>query len=284
VSALALSLVLGSAVLHATWNLLAKGAGGGAAFVWLGGLAAALLYAPVALGWAALSGGEVGAAGVAFMAGSAVIHSGYFLALQRGYAAGDLSLVYPLARGTGPLLSVVAAVAILGERPGLAALAGAALVVVGALSLTSGVGRGAAAGAATAYALVTATLIATYTLWDAHAVTTLGQSPLLYYWGSEVARAVFLAPLALRDRGAVRSTWRGERRAVLGVAVLSPLAYVLVLMALTLAPVSLVAPAREASIVIGALLGASVLGEGHGRRRAAAAVVILAGIALLALG
>jgi drug/metabolite transporter (DMT)-like permease len=283
VSAAALALVLGSAVLHAAWNLLAKGARGGAAFVWLGGLAAALIYTPVALGWALWRGGEVSAAGVAFMAGSGAIHSGYFLALQRGYATGDLSLVYPLARGTGPLLSVIAAVALLGERPGIAALAGAALIVLGVLSLASGLRRGRV-GAATAYALLTGALIASYTLWDAHAVTTLGQSPLLYYWGSEVARAALLAPVGLRDPGAVRTAWQADRLAVLGVAVLSPLAYVLVLVALTLAPVSLVAPAREASIVIGALLGASVLGEGHVRRRALAAVVILAGIALLGLG
>lgn len=251
--------------------------------MWLGGLVAAALYAPVALGWAVARGAEVGAAGVAFMAGSGAIHAGYFMTLQRGYASGDLSLVYPLARGTGPLLSVVAAVAILGERPGAAALAGAALVVVGVLSLTSGGGRGTAR-AATAYALVTGALIASYTLWDAHAVTVLGLSPLVYYWGSEVARAALLAPLALRDPAAVRASWRGDRRAVLGVAVLSPLAYILVLSALTIAPVSLVAPAREASIVIGALLGASVLGEGHGGRRALASGVILVGIALLALG
>jgi drug/metabolite transporter (DMT)-like permease len=106
----------------------------------------------------------------------------------------------------------------------------------------------------------------------------------VYYWGSEVARALVVAPVALRDLGAVRASWPGERRAVLVVAVLSPLAYVLVLVALTLAPVSLVAPAREPSMVIGAVLGAGVLGEGHARRRALCAAAIVVGVALLGLG
>ena len=279
-SALALGLVLGSAVLHATWNLLAKQAEGGAGFVWLGGLCAALLYAPVALVWAASTDVRVSAAGVAFMAGSGAIHAGYFLALQRGYATGDLSLVYPLARGTGPMLSVLTAVLLLGERPGPLALAGAAVVVLAVLSLASGV-RHEGARAAGFFALLTGALIAAYTLWDAHAVTDLGQDPLVYYWGSEVARAALLAPLALRRPTDLARAWRASRHAVLGVAVLSPLAYVLVLVALTMAPVSLVAPTREASIVVGALLGAGVLGEAHGRRRTFAAAGIVAGIALL---
>jgi uncharacterized membrane protein len=277
-----LLLVLTAAVAHATWNLLAKRSEGGVAFVWLYGLAAVALFAPAALVQLALEASAVSPAGLAFMAGSGVLHAAYFTSLQRGYATGDLSLVYPLARATGPLLSVTAAVLVLGERPGLAGLLGAALIVAAVLGLVGG-RPGGHPRAAIGWALLTGTVTAAYTVWDAHAVTTLGQPVLLYFWGAEVTRALLLAPVALRRRRHVARLWRAARRTVLAVGLLSPLAYVLVLAALALAPVSAVAPAREVSIVIGAALGANTLGEGHGRRRVLAAGAILAGIALLAL-
>ena len=107
-----LGLVLLAAWAHAAWNLVAKGAQGGAAFVWLTTVASAVLYAPVLVG-----GIDLEPAAIALMAGSGALHAAYFVLLQRGYATGDLSLVYPLARGTGPLLSTVAAIAFLGEHP-----------------------------------------------------------------------------------------------------------------------------------------------------------------------
>jgi drug/metabolite transporter (DMT)-like permease len=281
-SLVAFALVAAAAGAHATWNLLAKQARGGIGFVWLFGLVAATVYAPVAALQLVLGSRGVSAEGVAFMAGSGVLHSIYFAALQRGYAVGDLSVVYPLARGTGPGLSVVLAIVLLGERPGPLALAGAALVVVAVLSLARG-GTSVPRRAAVGFALLTGATIAAYTLWDAYAVKDLDQPTVVYYWGSEVSRALLLATPALRDRAAVARAWREDRRAAIGVGVLSPLAYILVLVALTLAPVSIVAPAREASIVIVALLGTRLLGEGDPRRRLAAAAAIVAGIACLAL-
>jgi drug/metabolite transporter (DMT)-like permease len=97
-----------------------------------------------------------------------------------------------------------------------------------------------------------------------------------------VTRAVILAVPALRDRAGLRTALAHDRRAILAVGALSPLAYILVLVALTMAPVTVVAPGREASIVIVSLLGTRVLGEGDTSKRAVAAVVILVGIACLA--
>jgi drug/metabolite transporter (DMT)-like permease len=209
------------------------------------------------------------------MAGSGLLHIGYFSSLQHAYEKGDLSVVYPLARGSGPILSVGAAILFLGERPSALGLAGALLIVAAVLALAAGPGAGIAA------ALATGAFIAGYTVWDAHAVDALDQPPVVYFCGAETFRALILAPLALRaDVGAV---WRQNRRAILGVGALSPLAYVLVLFALTRAPISLVAPVRESSVVIGALLGASVLKEGHLTRRILAASAIALGIAALAL-
>jgi drug/metabolite transporter (DMT)-like permease len=283
VSPVALALIVTAAGAHAAWNFMAKQARGGIAFVWLAGLTAATLYAAPAFVQLAVGDRTISAAGLGFMAGSGALHSLYFTALQRAYATGDLSVVYPLARGTGPALSVLAAIVLLGERPGPIALLGAALVVAAVLSLALG-GRRLPSGAAVGFSLATGVTIAAYTIWDAHAVNALAQPTIAYYWGSEVTRALLLAGPALRDRTALRLAWAHDRRAILGVGILSPLAYILVLVALTLAPVSVVAPGREASIVIASLLGAHVLREGDVARRMLAAVVIVAGIACLALG
>ena len=277
----ALALIASAAIAHASWNFFAKQARGGLPFVWLAGLCAATLYALPAAIQLAVGDRTISTVGIAFMFGSGCLHSAYFTTLQRGYAEGDLSVVYPLARGTGPALSVLAAVLILGERPGPLALVGAAIIVVAVISLAFA-GHRTPSRASITFALLTGATIAAYTLWDAHAVEDLAQPTIAYYWGSEVTRALILAVPALRDREGLRTALAHDRRAILAVGTLSPLAYILVLVALTLAPVSIVAPGREASIVIVSLLGTRVLGEGETSRRAVAAVAILVGIACLA--
>jgi drug/metabolite transporter (DMT)-like permease len=234
-----------------------------------------VLWAPLAVLDAAIEGG-LSWAGAAFMAGSGLLHVGYYTFLQRGYRYGDLSVVYPLARGSGPVLSVAGAILFLGERPSPLGLAGGALIVAAVMVLALGGSR-----AGIGDALMTGAFIAAYTVWDAHAVGPLDQPPVAYFVGAELIRAALLAPLAARDD--IGATWRRDRRAILGVAALSPLAYVLVLFALTRAPISLVAPVRESSVVLGALLGARVLGEGDLLKRILAAGAIAAGIVALAL-
>lgn len=277
----ALALVLVAAAAHAGWNLLAKRAAGGVVFVWSYGAAGVVLWAPLGLGAPALGSGDIDAGACALMAGSGALHAVYFLLLQRGYATGDLSLVYPLARGTGPLLAVPLAVVALGQRPDVLDVAGGAVIVAAVLSLT---GRPREAGReAVGFALATGALIAGYTVWDAHAVNTLELSVVTYFWGAQLSLALLLLPPVLRRRQELRTAWHDNRVAILGIAVLSPLAYMLVLWALRLASVSLVAPAREVSIVFGAVVGARILHEPAGKRRTIAAVGVVAGIALLAL-
>ncbi len=167
----ALGLVLAAAVLHAAWNLLAKRAGGGAALVWLYGTASAALLTPPAVALLVLRRPDLGPTGLAYTLASAVLHVAYFLALQRGYEHGDLSVVYPIARGTGPVLSTAAAIALLGERPSSVALAGAALVAVGVFVLARPERSSAAdTRRAVAFGLLTGVLIAAYTICDKRAV------------------------------------------------------------------------------------------------------------------
>jgi drug/metabolite transporter (DMT)-like permease len=287
-SPLALALVLGSAALHASWNLVAKRAGGatrGPAFVFSFSLLTALIYAPFAIAQGGLRVPDAGMAALWAVLGSACLHVGYFLALQHGYRVGDLSVVYPLARGGGPALATIGAILWFGERPSAWALTGTALVVLGATVLATGrPAVGSRVGPALRWGAITAGFIAMYTLWDARAVAHVGVPPLLFLWWSELARAVLLAPVALARRADVAHVIRHHRGAVLAVATLSPLAYLLVLTAFTLAPVSLVAPAREVSVLIGAWLGITVLGEGGRRRRLIAAATMVVGVALLARG
>jgi drug/metabolite transporter (DMT)-like permease len=284
VSAVALILVLISACAHAGWNLLAKRLGGGPAVVWLYTASSTLVYAPLALAVVLVDRPQIGALELGFMAGTAVLHACYFLSLQKGYQTSDLSLVYPLARGTGPLLASLGAIVLFGERPTPVALAGVGLVTLGALSLARGGLGPEAAASGLAFGLLTGVLIAAYTLWDKHAVDALAIPPLLYDWGNNVGRTLVLLPLGVTRRGEVAALWRTKRRYVLGIGVLSSLAYILVLTALAYTPVTYVAPTREVSIVIGTLLGTHVLGEGDGSRRLVAAITIVIGVFALGIG
>jgi drug/metabolite transporter (DMT)-like permease len=281
----ALALVLGAAVAHATWNLQAKRAGGGAAFVWLYTAAALVLWTIPAAVDGVLSGGA-SAAAVGFMLGSGVLHTVYFVALQRGYGRGDLSVVYPLARGTGPLGATLLAIVVLGEHPTTVALIGAAVIVLAVLTLVRRPAGGwdADSRAAIGWALLTGASIAAYTVWDAHGVGDLDAPPVLYFWVTMAFQCMLLTPVAVRERAEVAHLWRTRRGPVISVGVLAPLAYVMVLFALRLAPVAYVAPAREAGIVLGAVFGTRLLGEGDARRRTIAAAAIVAGIAALAIG
>jgi drug/metabolite transporter (DMT)-like permease len=287
VSAAALVLVLGAAVLHATWNFLAKrSAGAGVPFVWLVDIGSAALWTPVAVVAIAVGSPEFGWAGVGLAGGSAVLHMGYFLYLQLGYRLGDLSTVYPLARGVGPLVAAVGGVVLLGERPGPVGFLGVVLVAGGVLVLArSGARSAAATGEASGVGagVVTGLFIAAYTLWDAHAVGDADISPLLYGWTTAIGETALLAPFAARAPAAVRGVWRSYPREVLAVSVLAPLAYLLVLIALTRAPVSAVAPARELSIVIGVVLGGRLLREADATLRVLAAASVVAGVVFLAV-
>jgi drug/metabolite transporter (DMT)-like permease len=286
VTAWALALILAAAFIHATWNLLNKKASGHATFTWLVAVLSALFYTPVAGGFIFFWDAPVNLVAVGFMAGSALLHTGYFVLLNEGYRAGDLSLVYPLARGTGPLLSTVAAILFLGERPSMLALLGGFLIIAGVIVLTCSQRSSSRAGAKTAivYALVTGTFIAAYTLWDKQAVSAFAVSPVLLDWGANLGRSLLLTPFALRHWQSTRQEWRSHRFEAIGVALLVPLSYILVLTAMQFTPVSYVAPAREISILIGTAMGTRLLAEGDVGRRLLAACAMVLGIVALSLG
>jgi drug/metabolite transporter (DMT)-like permease len=301
VSPTAIALILVAALAHATWNLLGKqaSAAGAVSFIWLVSAAATAVYAPLIA--IAVIIGQPRLTGTCwlFMAGTGLLQAGYFLFLQNGYRLGDLSFVYPVGRGTGALLAALAGVVILGERPGPVAIAGIGCVVAGIIVIAlpgaggnagparvadgARAGKGPPVAGPTAFALLTGTFIASYTLWDKYAVSTLRTPPLLQGYAAFPVMALLFAPLARRAGGRTALVWRAYRAQVIGAAVLAPLAYILVLIALSFTAVSAVAPAREVSVLFGVLLGGRLLGEGRLPRRLAAAAAIVAGIVAIAV-
>ena len=285
---LALGLVLVAAFSHASWNYLLKKSGGGQGLVAAASVASLVMYAPVAIGVMAWQHYGFQPVHLALMLVSGLIHTSYFLLLDRAYrSGGDLSIVYPLARATGPMITIVVAIAILGERPGAVPLAGAVLIAASALLLTGNPlawHRGESRHAV-GFALLTGCMIAMYTEWDKASVARWLVPPLLFDWGCNAFRVVVLVPFTRRRQpGAIARAWRERRGPVIAIAVLSPLSYILVLTAMVFTPVSLVAPAREVSILFAALMGAHLLREGDLARRAVAAIGMVLGMAGLALG
>ena len=283
---LALSLVLAAAIVHASWNYLLKRSGGGVVFVWLFALASALVYAPLAAAIIWWQKPDFGWVHYGLMAASAVLHTAYYLLLDRGYRSGDLSIVYPLARGTGPLITVLCAVLFLNEHPTPLAVAGALLIGGGAIALTGDPRKLRQSGnlPAIAFALLTGCMIASYTLVDKLAVAAWLIPPLVQDWATNFGRVLLMTPMALKRKQEIAPTWQRAKKEVLAVAVLCPLSYILVLTAMVFTPVSYVAPAREVSILVAALMGTQLLAEGDVTRRLAAATAMVGGIVCLALG
>jgi drug/metabolite transporter (DMT)-like permease len=282
-TALGFALVLTAAFCHATWNYFVKRINGGPELVWLFSFVAMIIYLPVAVYIWIIEQPVFGVWELAFITGSAVLHLGYFLLLQAGYRKGDLSLVYPTARATGPFLSTTFAVVILGESMSLQLGLGAVAIIIGVVCLTGGF-KGGARNVSTSvlFGFGAGLLIGSYTVWDAYTVSVLFVPPLLLDYVSSIGRSVLLAPIALKRMDLVKAHWCNHRTGVVIIAILNPLAYILVLYALTFTPVVYVAPTREVSVLLTVLMGSILLGEGDLKRRLTWAAVILCGLALLA--
>lgn len=285
-TALALSLILVAAFIHASWNYLLKRSGGGTAFVYLFAVLSALIYAPLVAAIIWWVEPEFGWVHYGLMAASAVLHTAYYMLLDRGYRSGDLSVVYPMARGSAPLITMLGAVLLLQEQPTALAVVGALLIGGAAVALTGDPRKLRESGNlhAVGFALLTGCMIASYTLVDKLAVSAWLIPPLVQDWATNVGRVVLMAPLALRARADLAPTWRRAKKEILGVAVLCPLSYLLVLTAMVFTPVSYVAPAREVSILIAAFMGTQLLAERDARRRLAAGAAMVAGVVCLAVG
>jgi phosphonate utilization associated putative membrane protein len=269
------ALVLGSALLHASWNAIIKASrevmldtalvAAGAALLALP--LAALVPMPSRTSWP-------------YLGASAAIHVAYFSTLVAAYRVGDLGHAYPLMRGIAPLLVALFGVALLGEHPSASMWLGIVLISAGILSLGL-LQRVRAQRAATLWALANAAIIASYTLIDGTGARLSG-SPAGYvaalFW---LQGLLFVALVAiLRKRAAFEYAARNWQRGLVGGLCLIS-AYGIVLWAMTRAPVAAVAALRETSVIFAALLGSLFLKEPFGRQRVFAACAVALGVIAL---
>ncbi|MES2945513.1 MAG: EamA family transporter [Pseudomonadota bacterium] len=296
-SAAALALVLAGATCHAIWNIATKKAGGGLAFVWLFGLVSVLAAAPLAV-WVWQTQAQFFTPAMwAVAVASGLIHVVYSLVLQQAYKVSDFAVVYPIARGTGPTLSVLAALFLLGEKPAVLGWAGVASVLAGVF-LSAGALDLLRRQPAAAHDLVqkrqirqkgviwgvlTGICIAAYTVMDGWAIKSLGMQPLLFYMVGLMVRTAVVAPFVFRQMPVLRIQWQKNCRLILLVGVLSPLAYLLVLFAIQTAPLSYVAPVREVSMLMATFLGARWLGESVRSAQWMGAALMLSGVLMISL-
>lgn len=293
-SALALLLVLTAALVHATWNYFLKKANATRPFWWLVYIITAIITVPALFLYDPDSLKNITPIGWLVIALSAPIHVIYGQVLQIGYKKSDYSIVYPTARGTGPLITVLSAVLILGDRPsfwgwiGIILILGAIVLLAmpqktdkntQSLRIRSGIFWGALTGC----------FIAGYSFCDAWAVQqTTGLTPMSFYFPSIVVRALVFAPFII-----MHANWKEESKEILTtprlqkalavVTVGSPLAYILVLYAMTMAPLAYVAPSREVGMMIGVVLGGLLLKEKLSTTRLMGVIGMTLGVILVGL-
>jgi drug/metabolite transporter (DMT)-like permease len=265
-------LALGSAALHAAWNLLVKTSSDRLIAAWGLYVTGGILFLPVFL-----VVDRPGADALPFLAVSSVVHVVYIVALTRAYQHGDFSFAYPLSRGGGALFAAIGGVLFLGDTLSGPAWLAIAVVVGGLASLVRpGVSR-----VALLWAGLTAAMIGTYTTLDAAGArrsSGFGYGVTLVLGaGILLTAAIVASGRGARLRPAVRAEWR---RFVVG-GVCSTLAYSMVLAGTRLAPVGYVAALRESSVILGAAAGWLFLHERLGRARIASALVVTAGLVLL---
>jgi drug/metabolite transporter (DMT)-like permease len=283
-----LGLVLLAGLLHALWNLAAKKADAGIALSALSTTAAVVLWSPV--GGAVLAREMPAWTGVqwACLVGSATLHVVYFATLLRGYQVGDLSVVYPVARGTGPLITVAVSMLVFGEKPGFWGIVGVLGIILGVVLIASGgrIPTSSNLAAGVGYGLLTGLTIAAYSVLDGYGVKKQGLSPIGLDYGSNLIRVFLTVPVALvLLRRSERSPWaflaKNARFAGI-IGLLSPAAYMLVLQAAKLSDLSKVAPTREVSMLFAALFAGSLLKEEGFWVRLAGAGCIGFGVAAVA--
>ena len=288
-TAVSLILVLLAAVAHASWNLLLKRADDPQVFAWCLLVVATVLLAP--LGVVLLFYNSVDVTGLWFILATIALHVLYFNLLARGYVQGDLSLVYPVARGMGPMLVPVLAVVFLNEKIEPLAIGGIAAIIGGMYTISwwgnfHQLLRNPLLflkSAGMRYAVLTGLTIAVYSIVDKEGVGHV--QPLLYMYFLTIGTAAMLAPYVLFHKGvkSVRTEWRANAVPITIAGLFTFAAYGLVLTAFSLSRVSYVAPAREVGIVIGVMLGVFLLKEPFGRGRLLGSGFVVAGLALIAL-
>lgn len=272
-------LVLLAALLHATWNAMAKSGGAPgysvASYRLTSGIVCLpllfLLPLPLAASWPML-------------VASTVIHTAYYLTLSRSYHAGDLSQVYPLFRGLAPVLVVLGAAIFAGEYLDGGAMLGIALVSAGLISITfSGGALGRISTSALGWGLATSVLIAAYTVADGIGVRAAGNPFSYIVWLFVLEPLPICLWLLLRERQGWFAYMKSRPGKVGAGAFAAAAAYAMVIYAMGVAPMGLVSSLRETSVIFAAMIGTLLFREPFGRQRIVAAILVCCGVVLIKL-
>jgi len=283
-----MGIVLASAFLHAGWNYLLKKSDRKIVFIWWFLLVCGIVYLPAFLYY--LPTAAIPLQGWYCIVATGLIHGIYFWCMGGAYQRGDLSLVYPLARGSGPLFIPIFAMILLGEEISPLGMAGIVLIVVGIYCAhLCSFSRSAfldpfraLKGGASLWALFTGLAIASYSLVDKVGVGLVAP-PVYIYLMFLISFLTITPPVLSRERRWLMPEWRTRKGSIAVVGVLSGFTYLMVLFALTMSKVSYVAAVREVSIVLSAFFGVVCLGEKNGRQKLIGAVFITLGVIAIGL-
>ena len=286
---LALSLVLLSACSHSIWNFLLKGSTNREVFTWWMLISVSILLIP--LGVILFLQEPFTTIGLLFILGTVILHILYYILLARGYTKADLSLVYPIARGMAPILVPILGIFVLNERVSSIGLIGILIIILG-IGIVYWWGRikeiireplKFLREPGLRYAVGTGIIIAIYSIWDKVGVSHI--NPVMYMYSMTLGTAISMFPIILRLHGmpSIQAEWNLNKVRILGAGAFDFLSYVLILTALTFSPISYIAPAREIGIVLVVLLGSLLLKEPFGKGRILGSLMIVLGVALVAL-
>ncbi len=272
-------LVLVSTVMHASWNFAVRKASGSLAVLWVGKWFAVALCLPAVCYFPL---GSDAVAAWPFVAATGLAHTVYFLMLAKAYEEGEISVVYPLARGTGVGGTALGAWVLIDERLSIPGMIGIATVLLGIILLGIADLRAPKNRRSIAYALLVGVTIAVYSVVDKQGVSRI--HPVHYVFSVFLIPGVLLSPyVLLRHRPAVARTWRGLKKYALWAGPGSMATYLLVLFAMRLGKVSYILAVREFSVVIGAALGIFFLGERFGWHKGVGVGAIVLGLLLVKL-
>lgn len=278
-----LILVITSTFTHAYWNYILKKAKGGTTFVWLFTAATTILYIPFTVYIFKTSGYSPSSAHILAFLTSAIFHVLYFIFLDKAYFFGDLSIVYPLSRGIAPVFTIIIAIFLFNENLSILHILSIIFIILGSYLLSEVSFSMNNNGKSIYYALLCGFIISMYTVTDKYVVSTLLLPPIILDWFNNIGRCIILAPYAFKNYDETLYNLQNKYKEILIVAILSPLSYLLVLYAMTLSPISLIAPLRQISILLSALIGIKLLYEDKHFSKLIGMVITFFGVIILCL-
>ncbi len=285
---IALGIVLAAAFLHSSWNYLLKKSQRKIAFIWLLLLVGSIILVPMFLFF--WPQGGISKTGWICVVATGILHALYFWFMGGAYERGDLSLVYPLARGSGPLFVPIFAVGLLHEELSILGIIGIALVIFGiyVIHLRSFSGQSfldpflAMRSGASIWALCTGFAIAGYSLVDKIGVSIV--PPPAYIYLMLIITWLLLTPYVfIREKKWLNDEWNLNKGTIIVAGFLSPFTYLMILFAFKMSKVSYVVAVRELSIVFSTLYGIIWLKEKHGKQKITGGIVIALGVIFIGL-